>query len=129
MIVAGVMSGTSADGINIALVRFADSNQRARKRQPHPASPFQVIGHAEYPYPETVRAAILAAMNAHHASVPDLARLNFLLGDLYADSVLAAQRRFRTPADLVGCHGQTLYHQGDAAPYLGRKIAATWECP
>jgi anhydro-N-acetylmuramic acid kinase len=29
--------------------------------------------------------------------------------------------------DLVGCHGQTIYHQGEAAPYLGRKIACTWQ--
>src|SRR5579859_7572805 len=66
-------------------------------------------------------------MNAADASVADLARLNFLLGDLYADAVLATQRRFRVKVDLVGCHGQTLYHQGDARPFLGRKVATTWQ--
>jgi anhydro-N-acetylmuramic acid kinase len=74
-----------------------------------------------------VRAAVLAAMNAERARVADLARLNFLLGELYADAVLAAQRRFRVKADLVGCHGQTLYHQGEAQPFLGRKVTATWQ--
>jgi anhydro-N-acetylmuramic acid kinase len=122
MIVAGVMSGTSADGINVALVRIA----HARVRSTSPPA-FELLGHSEYSYPETVRAAVLAAMNATSASVGDLARLNFLLGELYADAVMAAQRKTRVEAELIGCHGQTLYHQGDAQPFLGRKIAATWQ--
>jgi len=117
MIVAGVMSGTSADGINVALVRMSGRSRTA----------FELLGHAEYSYPKNVRAAVLAAMNASRASVADLARLNFLLGELYADAVLAAQRKFNAKADLVGCHGQTLYHQGDSQLFLGRKIAATWQ--
>ena len=67
------------------------------------------------------------AMNASSARVGDLARLNFLLGELYADAVLATQRQFRVKADLVGCHGQTLYHQGESRMFLGRKVAATWQ--
>lgn len=66
-------------------------------------------------------------MNASQASVADLARLNFLLGELYADAVLAAQRRFRIKAELVGCHGQTLYHQGELQSFLGRKVSTTWQ--
>jgi anhydro-N-acetylmuramic acid kinase len=88
---------------------------------------FELVGHAEYSYPSKVRDAVLAAMNAPAASVADLARLNFLLGELYADALLATQRRFRIKAALVGCHGQTLYHQGEVAPFLGRKLAATWQ--
>jgi len=117
MIVAGVMSGTSADGINVALVRIVERSHRA----------FDLLGHAEYPYPRKVREAVLAAMNSSRASVADLARLNFLLGELYSDAVLATQRQFRVKVDLVGCHGQTLYHQGEPARFLGRKVAATWQ--
>ena len=120
MIVAGVMSGTSADGINVALVRF--SNRRRRES----AKP-TLLGHSEYPYSASVRRAVLGAMNASKASVADLSRLNFLLGELYADAVLAAQKKFRAKADLVGCHGQTIYHQGVPATYLGRRIAVTWQ--
>jgi anhydro-N-acetylmuramic acid kinase len=121
MIVAGVMSGTSADGINVAFVRLTSSPGRAR------APGLRFLAHAEYPYPKQVRNAVLAAMNSTRASVPDLARLNFLLAELYADAVLATQRRFHLKAELVGCHGQTLYHQGEAAKFLGRKLAVTWQ--
>jgi anhydro-N-acetylmuramic acid kinase len=129
LVVAGVMSGTSADGINVALVRVGGKavSGAARRERGQPHNTIQLLGHAEYSYPAKVRAAVLSAMNASRASVADLARLNFLLGELYAEAVLATERRFRVKAELVGCHGQTLYHQGDSAPYLGRKIAATWQ--
>ena len=121
MIVAGVMSGTSADGINVALVRITPS--RDRGGAPH----IHFLAHAEYPYAKRVRRAVLAAMNSNTARVADLARLNFLLAELYTAAVLATQRRFRLKAELVGCHGQTLYHQGEAAAFLGRKLAVTWQ--
>jgi anhydro-N-acetylmuramic acid kinase len=139
MIVAGVMSGTSADGINVALVRIGKklasrSKARGRGVRVHTASlhtiknhSIELLGHAEYPYPGNVRKTVLAAMNASRASVADLARLNVLLGQLYADAVLATERQFRTKAELVGCHGQTLYHQGEAQAFLGCKIVTTWQ--
>ena len=117
MIVAGVMSGTSADGVNVALVRVGGRGRHS----------VELLGHAEYSYPAKVRAAVLVAMNASQASVADLARLNVRLGQLYAEAVLAAERQFKLKADLIGCHGQTLYHQGEASRFLGRKIVATWQ--
>ena len=125
MIVAGVMSGTSADGINVALVRIPERVAPRHPSHSHPA--FELLGHVEYPYPTKVRAAVLAAMNASRIGVADLARLNFLLGELYADAVLAAERKIRVKTELVGCHGQTLYHQGEPQSFFGRKIAATWQ--
>jgi anhydro-N-acetylmuramic acid kinase len=139
MIVAGVMSGTSADGIDVALVRLqetqfapslpasASSEERNRIPTRRASFEFELLGHGEYPYPRKVRAAVLAAMNAAQASVADLARLNFLLGELYADAVISTERQFRVKAQLVGCHGQTLYHQSEPRAFLGRKIAATWQ--
>jgi anhydro-N-acetylmuramic acid kinase len=66
-------------------------------------------------------------MNAELARVADLARLNFLLGELYAEAIKNTARKHRVKIDLVGCHGQTLYHQGTAQRFLGRKLAATWQ--
>lgn len=117
MIVAGVMSGTSADGINVALVRIAESRKRRT---------IQLLAHSEYVYPTRVRRAVLDVMNAQ-ASVADLARLNFLLGELYAEAVDKAQRKCRIQAALAGCHGQTIYHQGGRANFLGRNISTTWQ--
>jgi anhydro-N-acetylmuramic acid kinase len=118
VIVAGVMSGTSADGINVALVRVQGRGFRSR---------LELLAHYQFPYPPDVRCAVLSAMNANATSVADLARLNFALGELYADAVRSAQRRARLECELVGCHGQTLYHQGNPAPFLGRRIACTWQ--
>ena len=118
MIVAGVMSGTSADGIDVAIVRLLGRGFGLR---------LQLLGEYQRAYPANVRRAVLAAMNAPAASVPDLSRLDFLLGELYADAVLAAQKEAAVKVALVGCHGQTLYHQGESASYLGRPIACTWQ--
>jgi anhydro-N-acetylmuramic acid kinase len=154
MIVAGVMSGTSADGINVALLRFNNGETGAparrqasvgtggspvrfkprqksietkRTKSPSPSSDFALIAHAEYPFPAAVRRTILATMNAELAHVADLARLNFLLGELYADAVAKTAHKHRAKLDLVGCHGQTIYHQGVATPFLGRRLAVTWQ--
>jgi anhydro-N-acetylmuramic acid kinase len=118
MIVAGLMSGTSADGIDVALVRVMGRGFRTR---------FELLSHKAFPYPAPVRRAVLAAMDAKSARVADLARLNFLLAELYSDAILSTQRSARIKCELVGCHGQTLYHQGDAQSFLGRKLAVTWQ--
>jgi anhydro-N-acetylmuramic acid kinase len=130
MIVAGVMSGTSADGINVALVRFQDSRSPktlSRRTPPRGRPRYRLVAHEEFPFPARVRSAILAAMNAESASVAALARLNFLLGELYAEAIARTARRARVKIELVGCHGQTLYHQGETAAFLGRKLAVTWQ--
>jgi anhydro-N-acetylmuramic acid kinase len=112
------MSGTSADGVDVAIVKLSGRNLRTR---------FELVSHKSFPYPAEVRDAVLQAMNAPSIAVSSLARLNFLLAEIYADCVRRLQRRSGVSCELVGCHGQTLYHQGEAAPFLGRKIACTWQ--
>jgi len=134
MIVAGVMSGTSADGIDVALVRLANSTPKVRRstgpegaQANPPHTRFELLGHAAFPYPASVRNLVLRSMNAQCAGVAELARLNFLLAELFADAVVATQKKLQLKADLIGCHGQTIYHQGKPAPFLGRKLAVTWQ--
>jgi anhydro-N-acetylmuramic acid kinase len=118
VIVAGVMSGTSADGIDVALVRVQGRGFRSR---------VELLAHYHFAYPSEVRRAVLQAMNAQAAKVADLARLNYTLGELYAKAVLAAQRRAKIECGLVGCHGQTLYHQSAPSVYLGNKVTCSWQ--
>jgi anhydro-N-acetylmuramic acid kinase len=118
VIVAGVMSGTSADGINVAIVRIRGKGFRTH---------IELLHGSEFPYPAAVRRQVLAAMNARSTSVADLARLNFLLAELYAEAVHDAASRAGVKLELIGCHGQTLYHQGEARDFLKRRIACTWQ--
>jgi anhydro-N-acetylmuramic acid kinase len=119
LIVAGVMSGTSADGVDVALVRLRGTGSYLS---------YELLGHHHFEYPKPLRQAVLRAMNATNISVAELSRLNFRLAEFYAEAVKQAQKKTRgAKLELVGCHGQTIYHQGKAEPYLGKKIACTWQ--
>lgn len=60
-------------------------------------------------------------------SVGELARLNWRLGEVYAEAVEVAARECGVRPQLVACHGQTLYHQGVASMYLGAPVRSTWQ--
>ena len=117
--VAGIMSGTSADGIDVALVRIGGGGGNF----PH----LQVRAHEGFPFSAPLRRAILAAMNAESTSTAELARLNWRLGLAYAEAVKATLDRHPMKLDLVGCHGQTLFHQAIPQSYKGRRFACTWQ--
>jgi anhydro-N-acetylmuramic acid kinase len=113
MKVAGVLSGTSIDGIDVAVIEFE--------------ADFKVLGHHSIAYPLEVREAILAVSNAHtHTST--ISRLNFLLGELFADAVKQTCEKLGIPLaalNLIGCHGQTIFHEGEPIEYCGYRIAST----
>jgi anhydro-N-acetylmuramic acid kinase len=118
MIVAGIMSGTSADGVDVALVRIAPGRL-------HPK--IELLAHEGFPYPPALRKAVLAAMNAESTSTAELARLNWRLGIAYAEAVEKTAQRHTIKPELIGSHGQTLYHQARAESYQGRRFACTWQ--
>jgi len=121
MTVAGIMSGTSADGIDVAFTQITP-------KRGDPASPeLKLLGHAGFPFAPALRRAVLAAMNAEAIATAELARLNWRLGQAYAEALTAALQRTPCRLDLVGAHGQTIYHQGTPARYLGRDIVCTWQ--
>ena len=121
MVVAGVMSGTSADGVDVALCRISPS--RVEGDSPR----IKLIGAAGLGYSKAVRDAVLRAMDAKAISVAEISRLHWRLGEIYADAVVNAQNQFGVKAALVGCHGQTIYHQGVASRYLGNHVRCTWQ--
>jgi anhydro-N-acetylmuramic acid kinase len=119
LIVAGVMSGTSADGVDVAVISIQGRGSYLS---------FDLLLHDHSEYPPPIRKAVLAAMNAGQISVAELSRLNFRLGEFYAEAVSKAQKKSgQKKLDLIGCHGQTIYHQGTAGSYLGKNIACTWQ--
>jgi anhydro-N-acetylmuramic acid kinase len=118
MSVAGVMSGTSADGIDVAVVRIAPGKAWPK---------LTLLAHEAFSYPPALRRNVLAAMNASSISTPELARLNWRLGLAYAEAVQTTAAKHELKLDLVGCHGQTLYHQPRAERYAGRSFACTWQ--
>lgn len=120
MIVAGVMSGTSADGVDVALVRI-------RPRDGELNLDIKLLAHCSFPFSASLRRAVLASMNASTISTAELARLNWRLGIAYAEAVRATLEMHKVKLDLIGCHGQTIYHQGKASRYVGRDFACTWQ--
>jgi anhydro-N-acetylmuramic acid kinase len=122
LIVAGVMSGTSADGIDVALVRITPRTNPDLERPK-----LELLAHRAYRFPRALRAAILGAMNAQSISTAELARLNWRLGLAYAEAVRDTVKETGIQPALVGCHGQTIYHQGTPGAYGGRRFACTWQ--
>src|SRR5579863_10475112 len=128
MTVAGVMSGTSADGIDVAVVRIAPGKGATGIAKPK----LTLLTHRGFAFPAALRKAVLAAMNATSTSTAELARLNWRLGIAYADAVESTIKNQKAKLnsnglDLIGCHGQTLFHQARPAAYAGRRFACTWQ--
>ena len=94
-IALGLMSGTSADGLTVCAVRPA---------------PFKILHFKNYPYPAALQTRLL---NAVRLAAPELSRLNYELGALYAKTVRKFLKDFNLRAEdilVIGSHGQTVYH-------------------
>ena len=97
MRVAGLMSGTSLDGIDAALVDLRGAG---------PSLGIKTLAFVSTPYPKRIREALLAVSN-RDCHTRDIARLNFSLARLYAQTIA----QLPAPPQLIGCHGQTIYHE------------------
>jgi anhydro-N-acetylmuramic acid kinase len=118
-LVLGLMSGTSADGIDVALARIFGAPPRLKAK---------LLNHTAIAFPPVVRKEILRLAEQRAIPAGELSQLNFRLGEIFAEAAVAACRRFRVSTKhiaLLGSHGQTVFHQGQPASYLGRGTSST----
>lgn len=105
MIVVGMMSGTSTDGIDAVAVRFENNSS--------PALQWELLAHVHIPFPTALHQEILACVRADAGTVDRLCALNFELGEIYSDAarqVIRAAKLDSEQIDLIGNHGQTVWH-------------------
>jgi anhydro-N-acetylmuramic acid kinase len=119
LFVLGLMSGTSADAIDIALAHISGAPPQLQGK---------LLDHTSVDFPATLRREILRVAEQQPISAGELSQLNFRLGEVFAEAALIACKHFRVPTKkiaLIGSHGQTIFHQGQPIPYQGRPTAST----
>lgn len=118
-LVIGLMSGTSADGIDAVLVEIKNSGVKTKLRQ---------IAFESYPYSNSLKKLILTNSDAKTARLDDITRLNFLLGEYFADAAMRIVKKVKLTfkdIELIGSHGQTISHLPDKINMFGKSIRAT----
>jgi len=119
LLVLGMMSGTSADGIDAALVKISGAPPHLK---------IKLLHQAHQPFLPAIRKEILRVAEQNPVTPAEFSQLHARLGHFYAKAALAAAKKFRVSPqkiDLIGNHGQTIFHQGSPVPFLGAKIAST----
>lgn len=116
--VLGLMSGTSMDGIDAALVHIHEANDR-----------FQVetLAFRTTPYPPDVQADLMRTARGE-TGVAEICHLNFLLGELFADAALQLMQEAQVSPEQLLCiasHGQTVWHQPEPIEWQGMAIRST----
>lgn len=112
-ILVGLMSGTSHDGIDAALVKITGSG---------PGSKIKLLYHRNFSYSAAFRSRIASAFNG---SAPDICRINFDLGELFAkaaEDCIASSGVKKELIDAIASHGQTIYHIPPASNKKGSTL-------
>jgi len=112
MRVLGLMSGTSADGIDAVLASFSGRPERPR---------WQLLNSITLPYPAGLRDQLLAVGQGQSHPAAALLDLAEAVTEAQAGAARACDPRGQ--AELVGCHGQTLWHR----PPQGCRRGASWQ--
>ena len=113
--VAGLMSGTSTDGIDVAIVNFGKNG-------------LKIVAFDTFAYPASVSRSIYKLFNSENTSVADICHLNFVIGEVFADAVMKLCHKSGVPLnsiDLIGSHGQTVYHNSVGTRFGKRILRST----
>ena len=116
-LVVGLMSGTSADGIDAVLTRITGSGLATKVEQ---------LGFWFEPFDAATRQTILDICAGNSGGTREVCLLGTHLGKLYAYAVRQLLKQTGVPKiDLIGNHGQTVYHIPEDTPYLGQPLRGT----
>lgn len=100
MLVAGIMTGTSVDAIDVAICNINHEGNRFA---------ISLVYYVQAPYPTQLESAVKGAL-ACTASMEELAALPFELSKAYAEAVVQAEKAAACRVEAVAVHGQTLWH-------------------
>jgi anhydro-N-acetylmuramic acid kinase len=118
-ILGGLISGTSIDGIDAALVRVSG---------PATSPSVRLLAFETTAYSPPIRQAIMRIAAGEAATAGEISQLNFLLGELFARAALSICKKARVAPSRVtaiASHGQTIYHQGAPTRESGYRVAST----
>jgi len=115
--VAGLMSGTSADGVDVAVADIGPEGMR-------------VVAFDTFAYPKAAKKLVFELFDARTARVEAVCHANFVLGEVFAQAVISLCRKSGIALetiDLIGSHGQTIHHipQGRKAPSITGLVRST----
>jgi len=102
VIVVGLMSGTSVDGIDAAVVDVTEAGEVLQVR---------LVGYVESQIDEVLRQRIYALFSPERSRIDEVCEVNVLLGEAFATAAALALSQAGVAADLVASHGQTVWHQ------------------
>ena len=117
--IVGLISGTSADGIDAALIEVRGNGAKTKFRQ---------IAFLTQPYPDGLKKLIFEQSEPATSGVDTIARCDFLLGELFAMAALRVAKKAGVRIDdvnLIGSHGQTIHHLPIPVRLHGKQIRAT----
>ncbi|AFY57903.1 molecular chaperone [Rivularia sp. PCC 7116] len=110
--VIGLMSGTSVDGIDAALVDIAGTGLNIK---------LELLAGETYPYPAQIRERILACCAGKAISMLELAELDDAIAVAFAEAAINIQKGHKA-ATLIGSHGQTVYHRPQTGKFGQGKL-------
>jgi len=118
-LVVGLMSGTSVDCIDAALISITGSGTSTK---------FKQLAFVSHQYPKGFREFVLRNSLPGTGSVDTISTLNILIAQFFVDAVKAVARKARIPLakiDLIGSHGQTVHHLPTAQRLFGKSVRST----
>lgn len=115
--IAGIMSGTSLDGVDVAIVDVTERGVSVKA--------FETTG-----YPAGIRKELFRLCSGEAVSAGEVASLNVILGEIFAEAVINVASRAKISlksVDLIGSHGQTIYHDSKGGRFRDRQVGVTMQ--